>query len=322
MEIYQTHRGLNKRRFKIKDIARKSANQEKFTDDKGKEWTVAAYFQKNYFKLKYPDLPLVQVGAAKKMYLPMEICHVSGKQRVVKLLADYQIQEMIKKTSASPQEHLSDIRKYILENKYEEKVNFGMKINPNIEVVKGRIINAPELQYLNCKNGRPIMERPRDGSWNMRDKMMINGGTLETWSILSLVDPKRFGLDKLQWFASELVRVLQASGLKVPTTQPPLLYWDGKTTIADAVQSAADAAFQNTKKRPQLVVCVKTTSDAAEYAEIKRASDCNLGVPSQCVLLKHVEYDPKPQYLANVGLKINQKLGGRNTVLNAMPTAW
>jgi len=169
VEIYQTHRGANKRRFKIKGVSRKSAKEEKFTDDKGKEWTVASYFAKNYAKLRYPDLPLVEVGMGKKMYLPMEVCHVSGKQRVVKLLADYQVAEMIKKTSCSPQEHLSDIRRYIAENKYTAKENFNMSISHDIETVKGRIINPPELQYLDAR-GKVVLERPGSGSWNMRDK--------------------------------------------------------------------------------------------------------------------------------------------------------
>jgi len=152
---------------------------------------------------------------------------------------------------------------------------------------------------------------------------MITGGVLETSGVLCLADPRRFGMDAFRHFATELVRVLKASGMTVKTVQPPLHYHDpNKSSIADSVQFTADAAFKQTKKRPQLVVCIKQTSDKDEYSEIKRASDCNLGLPTQCVLLKHVEFDPSPQYLANVGLKINQKLGGRCTVLNSFPGNW
>jgi hypothetical protein len=78
---------------------------------------------------------------------------------------------------------------------------------------------------------------------------------------------------------------------------PVLFHWDPETTsVGDAVQSSMDASFKKTGKKPQIIICIKETSDKDEYAEIKQASDCNLGVPSQCVLLKHC-YDPKPRYL-------------------------
>lgn len=48
---------------------------------------------------------------------------------------------------------------------------------------------------------------------------------------------------------------------------------------------------------------------AAVYGAIKRLCDSELGVASQCMLMKH-SYTPKPQYMANLLLKINSKLGG------------
>jgi len=194
-------------------------------------------------------------------------------------------------------------------------------VSKNITTVKARLINPPELMYLN-KSNRTITERPASGSWNMRDKKVIQGGVLASWGILCLVHPRTFGLDAFRYFATELVRILKDSGLRVDLEKPPLHYLDdSRSSIADAVQFVADAGYQLTKKRPQLVVCIKETNCKDEYAEIKRASDCNIGVPSQCVLLKHV-WDCKAQYLANVGLKINQKLGGRCTYTSGFPGAW
>ncbi len=80
-----------KSRFRIKGVAQTSANEQKFTDEKGKEWTVAQYFQKTYFKLKYPDLPLLTSGGNKTTYFPMEVCFVSSAQRVTRLLSDFQV---------------------------------------------------------------------------------------------------------------------------------------------------------------------------------------------------------------------------------------
>uniref|UniRef100_A0A453SAV9 Piwi domain-containing protein n=1 Tax=Aegilops tauschii subsp. strangulata TaxID=200361 RepID=A0A453SAV9_AEGTS len=48
--------------------------------------------------------------------------------------------------------------------------------------------------------------------------------------------------------------------------------------------------------------------------DIKRICETDLGLISQCCLTKHV-FKISKQYLANVSLKINVKMGGRNTVL-------
>ena len=54
--------------------------------------------------------------------------------------------------------------------------------------------------------------------------------------------------------------------------------------------------------------------DVTRYALIKNYMDVKLGVPSQCMLQKHFtgERGVNPQYLANVALKVNVKVGGRN----------
>lgn len=48
--------------------------------------------------------------------------------------------------------------------------------------------------------------------------------------------------------------------------------------------------------------------------DLKRICETDLGLVSQCCLTKHV-FRMSKQYLANVALKINVKVGGRNTVL-------
>lgn len=48
--------------------------------------------------------------------------------------------------------------------------------------------------------------------------------------------------------------------------------------------------------------------------DLKRICETDLGLVSQCCLTKHV-FKMSKQYLANVALKINVKVGGRNTVL-------
>jgi len=65
---------------------------------------------------------------------------------------------------------------------------------------------------------------------------------------------------------------------------------------------------------PQLIMVIKQDKGTTSYGDIKRMSDTVLGIPSQCIVSANV---PKanPQYCANVCMKINMKLNGKNSIL-------
>lgn len=65
---------------------------------------------------------------------------------------------------------------------------------------------------------------------------------------------------------------------------------------------------------PQLIMVIKQDAGKGEYGDIKRCSDLRLGIPSQCIVAKHVD-KANAQYCANVCLKLNMKLRGKNSVL-------
>ena len=54
--------------------------------------------------------------------------------------------------------------------------------------------------------------------------------------------------------------------------------------------------------------------DKILYSEVKRIGDSVIGIPTQCVQMKHVEHT-EPEVCASISLKINAKLGMINHVL-------
>ena len=56
-------------------------------------------------------------------------------------------------------------------------------------------------------------------------------------------------------------------------------------------------------------------SDKKLYSEVKRVGDGVIGIPTQCVQMKHVQ-QAKAQVCANISLGINAKLGGTNHVID------
>ena len=55
--------------------------------------------------------------------------------------------------------------------------------------------------------------------------------------------------------------------------------------------------------------------DKILYSEVKRVGDSVIGIPTQCVQMKHVQ-QAKPRVCANISLDINAKLGRINHVLD------
>ncbi|XP_078172755.1 protein argonaute 1A-like [Carex rostrata] len=71
--------------------------------------------------------------------------------------------------------------------------------------------------------------------------------------------------------------------------------------------------------RPSSFLSSSTVSAVTEIwnfkiSNLKRICETDIGLVTQCCLTKHVA-KASPQYLANLALEINVKVGGRNTVL-------
>uniref|UniRef100_A0A3Q7II82 Piwi domain-containing protein n=1 Tax=Solanum lycopersicum TaxID=4081 RepID=A0A3Q7II82_SOLLC len=72
--------------------------------------------------------------------------------------------------------------------------------------------------------------------------------------------------------------------------------------------------LQPLSKKLDLLVVILLDNNGSLYGDLKRICETELGVVSQCCLTKHV-FKMSKQYLANLALKINVKVGGRNSVL-------
>ena len=63
------------------------------------------------------------------------------------------------------------------------------------------------------------------------------------------------------------------------------------------------------KKRPQILFFIVTDKNTEVYRRLKKSCDCRFGVPSQVLQSRHVATG-SPQYISNVCMKVNAKLGG------------
>jgi eukaryotic translation initiation factor 2C len=85
--------------------------------------------------------------------------------------------------------------------------------------------------------------------------------------------------------------------------------------VVKALKHVYNIALNKLKgKELELLLAILPDNNGPLYGDIKRICETDLGLISQCCLTKHV-FKISKQYLANVSLKINVKMGGRNTVL-------
>lgn len=202
----------------------------------------------------------------------------------------------------------------ILQQKDNEYLkDFGVSFSQEMLALEARILPPPAISYHPAS--REATFTPKEGTWNLKEKMLAQGVTLSSWSILVFAKETDCPLATVQTFTTHLVSTFDECGLFVETPKPPISYANPYGNIEKILTDAYVMAGSSYEARPQLVLCILPNTGVPLYAEIKRVSDTILGIPTQCIQVKHI-YAAKRQYCANVCLKVNVKLGGMNGFLS------
>ncbi|KAM7280708.1 hypothetical protein ACFE04_007842 [Oxalis oulophora] len=113
----------------------------------------------------------------------------------------------------------------------------------------------------------------------------------------------------------ELAQMCHISGMTF-SPKPVLPALSARPEQVEKVLKARyhDAISKIPGKEIDLLIVILPDNNGSLYGDLKHIWETELGLVSQCYLTKHV-FKMSKQYLANVALKINVKVGGRNTVL-------
>nr|CAB3487954.1 unnamed protein product [Digitaria exilis] len=319
VKVEVTHRGNMRRKYRISGLTSQATRELSFpVDDRGTVKTVVQYFMETYgFSIQHTTLPCLQVGNQQRPnYLPMEVCKIVEGQRYSKRLNEKQITALLKVTCQRPQERELDILQTVHHNAYYEDPyaqEFGIKIDERLAAVEARVLPPPRLKYHDSGREKDVL--PRVGQWNMMNKKMVNGGRVSNWACINF--SRNVQDSAARGFCHELAIMCQISGMDfaLEPVLPPL------TARPEHVDRALKARYQDAMNilRPQgreldLLIVILPDNNGSLYGDLKRICETDLGLVSQCCLTKHV-FKMSKQYLANVALKINVKVGGRNTVL-------
>ncbi|CDJ26672.1 unnamed protein product [Triticum aestivum] len=314
LRVEVTHRGQMRRKYRIAGLTKDSARELRFQLSTGESKTVRDYFRETYkLQLRYDFLRCLQVGTEQKPnYLPIEVCNIVPGQRYQKKLDDSQVSKMMAIACQSPAGRETSIRKSVLENKYNsaKRANeFGIEVDSNPTSVRARVLPAPKLRYHGTESCFP-----ENGAWNMRGKKVINGAKVGIWACVNFCN--ELPEDEVRIFCHKLSEMSSTTGVN---------FNGAKLKIFHARSDQVEAKLREVRQQAgnmkiDLLLAILPNKNGSLYGDIKRICETDIGLMSQCCLLKNVEKS-SPQFLANVALKINAKCGGRNSVFADLPVS-
>ncbi|PPQ95875.1 hypothetical protein CVT26_015567 [Gymnopilus dilepis] len=313
MRVITVHGG-KERGYVIKRLTPEGASTRMFKDREGKTTSVAQYFQTVLGKrLQHPDVICVEVGSGAA--IPLELCRVPPGQIMCKALPSDKTNDMLEFSKLQPPQRLASIRQglQVLQYGQSEYIRqFGMNISETPMVVRARVLPPPVLKYGDGSAQKTI--KPSNGSWNMIDKKFFKPMTIQQWIIVIYESERRFPRPQAEDLAAGFCKGAASVGMKVVEHQPLIFYENGQGIIGDQLRKAGKACVDVKKHVPTLIVVVLPEGGNQIYTAVKHFGDVTMGVVTQCLKSSKCGR-AKPQYWANVMLKVNVKLGGINSVL-------
>ncbi|XP_061342439.1 protein argonaute 16 [Gastrolobium bilobum] len=317
LRVRATHRNQE---FKISGLSEKPCIQQLFSmkvrnvdNNNGVETvdiTVYEYFAKHCgIQLNSSAyLPCLDVGKPKRPnYLPLELSSLVSLQRYTKALSPTQRASLVEKSRQKPQERIK-----ILMNAVGNYCNHddpilaacGISIEKQLTQVEGRVLEAPKLMV-----GKNEDCLPYSGRWNFNKKTLLKPSHINVWAVVNF---------SARWDTSYISRELIKCGMSkgINIGRPYSLIEEESTYRKSNPIARVEKMFELLKSRlnkePELILCVLPERKHCDiYGPWKKKCLSEFGVVTQCIApLKITD-----QYLTNVLLKINSKLGGINSLL-------
>ncbi|KAI8565536.1 hypothetical protein RHMOL_Rhmol03G0267800 [Rhododendron molle] len=326
LSVYVCHRNT-KQKFPVAGLSKDSARDISFTlenHEPPRETGLVEYFREKYNKkILYDDIPCLDLGRSN--YVPAEFCTLVEGQRYPKEKLHREDEKRLKNISMPPPRE----RKSIIYEMVRAKDgpcgnvvrNFGIAVDKNMTRVVGRVLAPPTLKLCTPAGNPQVIRVDRERcQWNLTGKSVMEGKPLKWWALIDFSLFDRFRLDSGR-FIQKLRK--KCSDLGIPVEEPVVCRFTSMrdlSTVA-ATQELLDGVVKEANRkcngRLQLFVCVMSGKhDGKKY--LKWVSETRIGIMTQCCLVKNAN-NPKErdndQYLSNLALKINAKLGGSNMEL-------
>ncbi|KAJ7747645.1 argonaute-like protein [Mycena maculata] len=339
IKVTTQHLGF-KMRKPIKNIASTSARNTFFDcEEFGGKISVENYFNKKYgIKLRYPaDLPVVDIGSLKRTnYVPAELCEIEAGQAYRGKLSDVETAQMIRIACNPPRFNAEAITTEGFPalglsppQRPADANGFNIAVDTQMAVIPGRELAPPRLSY--SKGNANV----KNGSWNIMDVKFHRGAAVSSWWVLVVRDGQEVIRNpqdpQLKGLVTKFREKLQKSGMQISDALPALLVTPPLQQLQDSSREAALSEIRKvvndrlkTAKKPSFILVLLSNRDNYIYPGIKTLGDVEIGVHTIHMQLNKALGDERKQdqYLSNIALKVNSKLGGINHLLEPDAMKW
>ncbi|KAK2966776.1 hypothetical protein RJ640_020619 [Escallonia rubra] len=294
----------------------------------------------NYFREKYgqeiiyKDLPCLDLGKNKrKNYVPMEFCILVEGQRYHKEQLDRNSALSLKKILlAPPRERKNAICEMLKAEDgpcgvlihysfaYSGDViqSFGIGVNENMTQIVSRVIAPPDLKLGTPAGNMIVVRVDKDKcQWNLVGRSVVEGRPMDRWALIDFSSFDRYNKLNPENFIWNLRGRLKNLGIRI---EEPLVRrltnmheFSDVNRLRRLLEGVIGEASRKSQGRLKVIVCVMAGKHHG-YKYLKWVSETQIGVLTQCCLSSHAN-KANDQYLANLGLKLNAKLGGSNAEL-------
>ncbi|KIX98867.1 uncharacterized protein Z520_05328 [Fonsecaea multimorphosa CBS 102226] len=289
----------------------------------GEYISVYDFFKQTYnLVIRDIRLPVVNVGSKQNpSYLPAQVCHVIGGQHTSTKLSAFQTQNMIRFAVRPPEQNArfiatSGVSLLGLVPTNATLNNFGLEIKPNLLCVPGRVLDGPRVLY----HGRGITN-PRAGSWNLQNVRFSTISNLPYWTYLAI----SMRGSALSWGSEQMLQTaldgftqkLNELGITAVNHTPGLTITLDHPTVEREITSSIHKFMHSEKRKPpSFLLVILPSKDTRIYNCVKFVCDIKEGLLNICTVGSKFVKPHNDQYFANVALKVNLKLGGRNHSLD------
>ncbi|EJD53159.1 Piwi-domain-containing protein [Auricularia subglabra TFB-10046 SS5] len=307
---------------KITGLAR-GARDYDFKDGNNETITIQEHYHRTYnHRLIHPEVFCVQVSSSKERPIayPIEICTIVGGQLFKKAIPPEVTRQMLQFGPNNPAQRLKDIKDGFEMLDFNTAVRSnGLRVERDLLNVTGRRIDTPQL-WFRQRDGRELaLKPPPTSQYTLPGKAFMKPAQVKAWGVLTLFDPRdRDYREVADRFARQLYSVLQGLGMK--PEQPQFREASITSDVPAALTGIAGQLPKDPAGRPLIIAILPPVAAEARHA-IKWWGDTQTGVPTQCVRIDKIR-GVKDDYLHNLALKINTRLGGINHYIDRAAVPW
>lgn len=275
------------------------------------EMTVLDYFTNvRKIDLRYSaDLPCINVGRPKRpTYFPIELCELVSLQRYTKALSTLQRASLVEKSRQKPQERMRILSDALKTSNYGAEPllqSCGISISTGFTQVEGRVLPAPKLKF---GNGEDFT--PRNGRWNFNNKKFVQPTKkIEKWAVANFS-----ARCDVRGLVRDIIRIGNMKGIMID--QPFDVFEENPQFRRAPPMVRVEKMFEDIQSKlpgaPQFLLCLLPDRKNCDiYGPWKKKNLADFGIVNQCMCPLRVN----DNYLGNIMLKINAKLGGLNSLL-------